>query len=177
MTDQEKQGKKPLDPSIIRREMRESARRSLVAAIVMSAVLVAVGAVMAVEKFYDAPADADTMSRIGPALLMAVCFVMAVAGLVRAVKRYRCADEGELLIELDTVSYVESDRATMHRRGLRVRGPVYKDFLHFESGRVLEVERYQYREMRGEVFITVAYPDKPAEILRIYRFSEYEWRD
>ncbi len=177
MTDQEKQGKKPLDPSIIRREMRESARRSLVAAIVMSAVLIVAAAVMAVEKFYDAPADADTTSRIGPALLMAVCLVMAVAGLVRAVKRYRCADEGELLIELDTVSYVESDRATVHRRGLRVRGPVYKDFLHFESGRVLEVERYQYREMRGEVFITVAYPDKSAEILRIYRFSEYEWRD
>ncbi len=173
LSSNENRQRPPLSPAIIRQEMQKSSRNALIALIIIGGVLIAVPIVVLIVRFLGGLGEADTDTSTWLLVLVPVLGVVAV---VRGILQYRRDEQPELVIVRETVSYVERDRQSMARRGGRVYGPVEEDFLHFKSGRGVQVEKYKYREADDEEFITVASASEPDNILRIYRLADYDWQ-
>ncbi len=165
--------KKELNPAIIRQDIRNMERNGLGMGISLGLVLIAAPVVLMVCTLLSDSGEKDTTKSV---LLFSFCIVAGIIILARTLIRYRAEDCAELVIEEDTVSYVETDRPCTTRNGGRTRGPVYEEYLHFKSGREVQVERYKYRETDDEDFLLVAYAAEPDKILRIYRLKEYHWQ-
>ncbi len=171
--------KTPLNPDMIRHHMNEDAKHRLITALPVGLILIVVSALTLALLLPIYPWDTGTLPLIMGIFmtsLFAVSFVLGVAVIVRAILSFRRAMRGEVVIEQDTVTYIERDRPrTVQRRYSRV--VVYEDFLHFKSGREYKVEHYKYREMDDEVFIVVTFSADPDTILRIYRLVDYNWQE
>ncbi len=115
-------------------------------------------------------------------ILLTVAFaagvVMGILLFASAIRNRRRAARGEVLIEMDTVTYIERDRPRKDY-SRRHHYTVYEDFLHFKSGREFkDIDRkYRHMDIDDEVFITVAYAAEPHTILFIYRLADYTWQE
>ncbi len=165
--------KKALSPAIIRQDLQKLERDGLGMGLAMGIALIAASVVVVIYRLLADASEADIRKTVLLALLGAI---LGAVLLVCTVTRYRNAPQKELIIERDTVSYCERDRAGTTHMGGKTRGPVYQDFLHFKSGRELEVERYVYREADDEDFLLVTYENDPETILQIYRLKDYDWQ-
>ncbi len=172
-SDHEAPHKPPLSPAIIRQEIQKSSRSALLGLIIIGGALVVAPIVVLICRFLGDAGEVDTKTSTWLLVLLPILGVVAV---VRGSLQSRRDEKFELVIVQETVSYVERDRQSMERRGGHVYGPVQEDFLHFKSGRVVQVERYKYREADDEEFITVASASEPDNILRIYRLADYDWQ-
>ncbi len=168
--------KKVLNPAIIRQDMKKASQKSLFATTLAGLILIAVSVVLTIRLVLTAPEKSDASSLFTSALPYAACLMCGVAVIVYAVIHYRRAEQNEILIEQDTVSYVEQDGLVTVRNSKHIRNGC-ADLLHFKSGRKLQVERYRYREADDEVFLTVALAAEPDRILRIYRLKDYDWQE
>ncbi len=172
MTD-EKNEKPALNPEIIRRAMKKKERDALCMGVSIGLLLIVPPLVLLVRRLLTASGEEDTTKSV---LLFSLCMIFGVIILARAIGEYRRAPQKELIIERDTVSYVETDRPCTTRNGGRTRGPVYEEYLHFKSGREVQVDRYKYRESDDEDFLLVSYAAEPNQILWIYRLKDYNWQ-
>ncbi len=171
---EEAQQKKPLSMEIIRQDMRKASRAGLAIGICIGLVLVVAPVVLIVHSLLT---DPDATSLLGSVALYAVSLILGAAITVRTVLRYRREGQDELIIEEDTVSYIETERPCVTRNGNSIRpAHEYDDFLHFKSGREFRVQKYKYRETDDEPFLTVASAADPQTILLAYRLSEYDWQ-
>ncbi len=172
--------KTPLNPEMIRNHMKEDSKHLLIATLPTGLILIVVSALTLALLSAICPWD-DTgtlplIRSIFFVLLFTAGMACGVMIIVHAILSFRRAMRGEIVIERDTVSYIECDRPrTVQRRYSRV--VVYEDFLHFKSGREYKVEKYKYREMDDEVFVVVTFSADPDTILRIYRLADYNWQE
>ncbi len=172
--------KTPLNPEMIRHQVKKDAEQDLAIGLLTGLPLVIIsGGVLA---FFCPTLPWD--GGVG-GVLLGLFFVLQLgiaAGFgvwlaVRAVLGYRRAARGAVTVEIDKLGYIEHDRPRRVYRGKRMR-TVYEDFLHFASGREFRdpEKEYRHRGDEGEEFVVAVYTAEPDRILRIYRLSDYNWQ-
>ncbi len=172
--------KVPLNPEMIRYRVHRDARHSLIVGAALGTFL-AVACGLCLGVFCSSyPWQSGTIPLIFGLLLALAVAAGVVIGVLffgSSVINYRRAARGEIVIELDRLSYIEHDRPRIVR-GKGYRRTVYEDFLHFKSGREFRDPRleYRHRSVDGEEFITVAYAAEYDTILCIYRLADYNWQ-
>ncbi len=177
--------KTPLNPEMIRYRIKTEASHSLFIGICFSVPLMLL--CTGLFSIFFAVFSWEDAWRVGvlPIILVVAFILIFSAGmfagvclLVHAIIGYRRAARGEVLIEIDKLTYIEHDRPRVVQTRYR-RYTVYEDFLHFKSGREYcdPRQEYRHRNQDDEEFITVAYAAKRETILCIYRLADYNWQE
>ncbi len=170
-----------LNPDMIRHEVREDARHDLTARLLMGIPVMIFSPGFVAIFCATFPWHSGTFALVYGILLAVLLgsgIVFGILTVASAIRDHRRAMQGEITIEIDTVTYIEHDRPrTVCHRGHR--HIVYEDFLHFKSGREFKDAKQKYRHLNidDETFVTAAYAADRETILRIYRLVDYNWQE
>ncbi len=170
--------KVPLNPEMIRYRVQKEARQSFASGLLLGIPLLALcGGALAF--FMSIVPWEDGILAVLCGIFLVVLFgagvVIGVLFIVSNTLKYHRANHGELIMEIDTVAYIEYARPRRVYSGRYVR-TVYEDFRHFRSGREFKDECSEHRDKDGDEFITAAFASDYKTILCIYRLSDYIWQ-
>ncbi len=173
--------KVPLNPEMIRHQVREDAKHDLTIGLLMGIPIMAIfsGVLALMCSAYPWKSNAiSILFGILGIVIFAAVVLIGILFVALSIRNYRRAVRGEITVVIDKVNYIEHDRPRkVHHKGHT--HTVYEDFLHFHSGREYKDAEQKYRHMNidDEEFITAAYAADYNTIRCIFRLSEYNWQE